>query len=46
MKAKDCRNCQKWETCPCGESGHLNGTSIGYSTGECEEYEEKQNEAD
>lgn len=41
---KDCRKCQKWETCPCGENGHRKRTSIGYSIGECKDYKEKQNE--
>ena len=34
----DCRNCQKWSECECGEKGHANGTSIGYAIGECKEY--------
>lgn len=42
---KDCRKCQKWETCPCGENGHRKGTSIGHSIGECKDYKEKQNES-
>lgn len=36
---KDCRNCKKWDECPCGKEGHTNGTSNGYSIGECKEYE-------
>ena len=36
---KDCRNCKKWNKCPCGKEGHENGTSIGYSIGECQDYE-------
>ena len=36
---KDCRNCKKWLSCPCGEKGHRNGTSYGYSVGECKDYE-------
>lgn len=36
---KDCRNCKKWNECPCGKKGHENGTSIGYSIGECKDYE-------
>ena len=36
---EDCRNCKKWDECPCGKEGHINGTSIGYSIGECKEYE-------
>lgn len=38
---EDCRNCKQWESCPCGKEGHKNGTSIGYSIGECKEYEER-----
>ena len=38
---KDCRNCTMWEECPCGKKGHENGTSIGYSIGECKEYKDK-----
>ena len=34
---EDCRNCKHWETCPCGKQGHENGTSIGYSIGECKD---------
>ncbi len=37
----DCRNCEKWKECECGEKGHKNGTSIGYSIGECKDFEEK-----
>ena len=36
----DCRNCIQWETCLCGKPGHDKGTSIGYSIGECKEYQE------
>jgi hypothetical protein len=35
----DCRNCKKWGDCECGRKGHINGTSIGYSIGECKDYE-------
>ena len=35
----DCRNCKKWDECECGRKGHENGTSIGYSVGECRDYE-------
>lgn len=38
---EDCRNCTQWETCPCGKSGHEKGTSIGYSIGECTEFQDK-----
>lgn len=37
--SEDCRNCKKWDNCPCGKKGHINETSIGYSIGECKEYE-------
>ena len=42
---EDCRNCQEWESCSCGKIGHDNGTSVGYSIGECKHYKEKQNES-
>ena len=32
---KDCRDCNEWESCECGKKGHENGTSKGYSIGEC-----------
>ena len=38
---KDCRDCVRWETCPCGKTGHEKGTSIGYSIGECKDYVER-----
>lgn len=38
-ESEDCRNCKKWNECPCGKEGHENGTSIGYSIGECKDYE-------
>lgn len=40
----DCRNCDKWKTCGNGEKGHANGTSIGYSIGECRDYAELKRE--
>ena len=40
----DCRNCDKWKTCENGEKGHTNGTSIGYSIGECRDYAELKGE--
>ena len=40
----DCRNCDKWKTCENGEKGHTNGTSIGYSIGECRDYVELKGE--
>lgn len=39
QESEDCRDCKKWEDCPCGKEGHENGTSIGYSIGECKNYE-------
>lgn len=39
--SSDCRICKKWDECPCGKEGHENGTSIGYSVGECKEYEQE-----
>lgn len=39
---EDCRSCKKWDKCPCGKEGHENGTSIGYSIGECKEYESSE----
>ena len=39
--SSDCRICKKWNECPCGKEGHENGTSIGYSVGECREYEQQ-----
>ena len=35
---RDCRYCAKWEVCPSGKQGHDNGSSIGYSAGECKDY--------
>ena len=40
----DCRSCDKWKTCENGEKGHANGTSIGYSIGECRDYAELKGE--
>jgi len=40
----DCRNCDKWKTCENGEKGHANGTSSGYSIGECRDYVELKGE--
>lgn len=40
----DCRNCDKWKTCENGEKGHANGTSSGYSIGECKDYGELKGE--
>ena len=39
----DCRNCKKWDDCECGRKGNINGTSIGYSIGECKDYEPCEN---
>lgn len=41
VSGKDCRDCKKWNDCECGKKGHDNGTSIGYSAGECAEYDVK-----
>lgn len=38
QQSEDYRNCKKWNKCPCGKEGHENGTSIGYSIGECKDY--------
>lgn len=39
---EDCRNCRQYDNCPCGKRGHENGTSIGYSIGECKDFEPKK----
>lgn len=36
---KDCRLCKEFDECENGKKGHKNGTSIGYSIGECKDYE-------
>ena len=38
ISRKDCRNCDKWTECECGEKAHANGTSQGYSIGECKDF--------
>lgn len=38
ISGKDCCDCIEWKTCPCGEKGHKNGTSKGYSIGECRDF--------
>lgn len=43
QEPSDCRSCKKWDECPCGKEGHENETSIGYSVGECREYEKEGN---
>lgn len=35
----DCHNCVRWLYCPLGKEGHDKGTSIGYSIGECPNYD-------
>lgn len=40
-QTRDCRSCKKWDECPCGKEGHENGTSIGYSVGECRDFEQR-----
>ena len=42
----DCRDCKEFEDCPCGKDGHENGTSQGYSIGECKDFERKVDEDD
>lgn len=37
----DCRDCKEFEDCSCGKKGHDNGTSQGYSIGECEDFKPK-----
>ena len=44
QESEDCRNCKKWSDCECGRKGHINGTSIGYSIGECKDYEPQESE--
>ena len=34
----NCRDCKKYEDCPCGKDGHESGTSQGYSIGECKDF--------
>ena len=34
----DCRDCWHWLTCPNGMRGHILGTSIGFSIGECKDF--------
>lgn len=36
---RDCRDCVEWETCPVGKGAHERGASIGYSAGECPDFE-------
>lgn len=43
---EDCRNCKQYGSCPCGKRGHDNGTSIGYSIGECKDFEPKEESND
>ena len=40
---EDCRNCKHYESCSCGKKGHDKGTSIGYSIGECKDFEVNMN---
>ena len=44
MAEGDCRYCKEYENCPCGKDGHENGTSQGYSTGECKYFKLKESE--
>lgn len=34
----DCRDCKIWLECPNGMRGHIEGTSIGFSIGECADF--------
>ena len=40
----DCRDCKKYEDCPCGKDGHESGTSQGYLIGECKDFEPQESE--
>lgn len=40
----DCRDCKEFEDCPCGKNGHENGTSQGYSIGECKDFKPQESE--
>ena len=40
----DCRYCEEYKDCPCGKDGHENGTSQGYSKGECKNFKLKERE--
>lgn len=40
----DCRDCKEYEDCPCGKDGHENGTSQGYSIGECKDFVPQESE--
>lgn len=44
QESEDCRNCKKWEDCPCGKEGHESGTSQGYSIGECKDFEPQESD--
>ena len=46
LEELDCRDCEQWETCPCGKEGHDKGAAIGYSPGECREFKRRTNNAD
>ena len=39
ISEEDCRDCDKWKECECGEKGHANSTSQGYSIGECRDFQ-------
>lgn len=43
-ESDNCRDCKKWEDCPCGKDGHESGTSQGYSIGECKVFEPQESE--
>ena len=40
----NCQDCKEFEDCPCGKDGHENGTSQGYSIGECKDFDSQENE--
>lgn len=44
MESEDCRDCKKWEDCPCGKDGHKSETAQGYSIGECKDFEPQESE--
>lgn len=42
----DCRDCKEFKDCPCGKDGHENGTSQGYSMGECKDFQLQERSGD
>ena len=45
-KEMTCRDCKEYDDCPCGKAGHENGTSQGYSIGECKDFKSQKNEVE